>query len=62
VEREMDSLQKKQSELTAVWEKERQGVVFIKELKGQIDQVGGRAWLGEGLTRVSWSLCWSLGL
>jgi ATP-dependent Clp protease ATP-binding subunit ClpB len=39
VEREMDSLKRKQAELTAAWENERRGVVVIQELKEKIDQV-----------------------
>lgn len=39
IEREMETLKKKQTELTAAWESERKGVVYIQELKEKIDQV-----------------------
>ena len=38
-ERQIEVLKKKQTELTAVWENERKGVVVIRDLKERIDQV-----------------------
>lgn len=39
INREMETLKKKQKELTDAWEKERKGVGYIQELKEKIDQM-----------------------